>query len=122
VWIILVSLFVPEVFIVWHASLYSISMDQLVFTISFVYEILPDALQVDLSAEIEMVGYDCCLVREIRRINSNESPLLPEMKLQKNLGRWIHSASGNESNISRTIGEAISRHLSQREKRADENI
>jgi hypothetical protein len=96
-------------------------MAQLVFTISFVYEILPDSLQVDLSAEVEMIGYDCCLVREIRRINSNESPLLPEMKLEKNNGRWIHSAGGSESNISRTVGEAISRHLSRMERRADEN-
>jgi hypothetical protein len=97
-------------------------MDQLVFTISFTYEILPESLQVDLSAEIEMMAYDCCLVRGIRRVHSNESPLLPEMKLLKSNGRWIHSDNGSESNISRTIGEAISRHLSQAERRsANEN-
>jgi hypothetical protein len=96
-------------------------MDQLVFTISFVYEILPGTLQVDLNAGIEMVGYDCCLVRNIRRVHSNESPLLPEMRLEKNNGRWVHSDSGKESNISRTIGEAIIRHMSEVERSAGEN-
>jgi len=96
-------------------------MAQLVFTISFVYEILPGTLQVDLSAGIEMIDYDCCLVRDIRRVHSNESPLLPEMKLEKKNGRWIHSDSGKESNISRTVGEAIIRHLSRAERSADEN-
>ena len=96
-------------------------MDQLVFTISFVYEILPGTLQVDLSAGVEMISYHCCLVRDIRRVHSNESPLLPEMKLEKKDGRWVHSDSGKESNISRTIGEAIARHLSDLERNADEN-
>lgn len=96
-------------------------MDQLVFTISFVYEILPGTLQVDLSAGIEMIRYDCCLVRDIRRVHSDESPLLPEMKLEKKNGRWVHSDSEKESNISRTIGEAIIRHLSEMERSADEN-
>jgi hypothetical protein len=96
-------------------------MAKLVFTILFVYEILPGSLRVDLSAGIEMISYDCCLVRDIRRIHSNESPLLPEMKLEKRNGRWVHSDSGKESNISRTIGEAIARHLSELERNADEN-
>ncbi|WP_431209582.1 hypothetical protein ACQ86N_25960 [Puia sp. P3] len=95
-------------------------MAQLVFTILFVYEILPDSLQVDLSAEIEMMAYDCCLVRGIRRVGSQESPLLPEMALVKSNGRWIHRDNGSESNISRTIGEAISRHLSLAERSAGE--
>lgn len=91
-------------------------MDSLVFTISFTYEILPDTLQVDLSAGIEMIGYDRCVVRDIRRINSNESPLLPQMKLEKRDGRWVHVDNGKESNISRTIGEAIVRHLARVEE------
>jgi hypothetical protein len=96
-------------------------MAQLVFTILFVYEMLPGTLQVDLSAEIEMISYECCLVRDIRRVHSNESPLLPELRLEKRNGRWVHSDSGKESNISRTIGEAIARHLSELERNADEN-
>jgi len=96
-------------------------MAQLVFTILFVYEILPGTLQVDLSAGIEMISYDCCQVRDIRRVHSNESPLLPEMRLEKRNGRWVHTDSGKESNISRTIGEAIARHLSEMERNADEN-
>jgi len=96
-------------------------MGQLVFMISFVYEILPNTLQVELSAEVEMVSYDCCLVRGIRRVGSNESPLLPVLKLEKRDGRWVHSDSGKESNISRTIGESIIRHLSDAERSAEEN-
>ena len=96
-------------------------MDQLVFTISFVYEIVPESLQVDLSAEIEMTTYDSCVVRDLRRVNSSETPLLPTMKLEKSDGRWVHSDRGKESNISRTIGEAISRYLSEVERSTDEN-
>ena len=93
-------------------------MDQLFFTISFIYEIIPESLQVQLSAEIEMTTDDTCLARNIRRINTNESSLLPVLKLKNMDGKWVHSDSGKESNISRVIGEAIDRHLQQLPKRS----
>jgi len=93
-------------------------MDQLFFTISFIYEIIPESLQVHLSAEIEMTTIDTCSVRNIRRIDTNESPLLPILKLKNIDGKWIHSDSGKESNISKAVGAAIDRHLKQLPKRS----
>jgi len=95
-------------------------MDQLLFTISFVYEILPESLQIHLSAEIEMITDDTCFVRNIRRMNSNESSLLPVLKLKKIDGRWVHSDISKESDIGKTIGEGIDRYLRQLSKSSDE--
>ena len=95
-------------------------MDQLFFTISFVYEILPESLQVHLSAEIEMLTNDTCIVRNIRRIDSNESSLLPVLKLKNIDGRWSHSDINKESSISRKIGEGIDEYLKRLSKRPDE--
>src|SRR5262245_5231850 len=95
-------------------------MDQLFFTISFVYEIIPESLQIHLSAEIEMTTNDACIVRNIRRIGSNESSLLPVLKLKNIEGTWAHSDISKESNISRKIGECIDRHLQQLSKSPDE--
>ncbi|HEY4206034.1 MAG TPA: hypothetical protein VGM31_04435 [Puia sp.] len=50
---------------------------------------------------------------------SDESPLLPEMKLIKNNGKWEHSEAGKESNISKAIGEAVDRHQSEVLKHRD---
>jgi len=95
-------------------------MDQLFFTISFVYEIVPESMQVHLTAEIEMITHDTCFVRNIRRLNSTESSLLPVLKLKNMDGKWVHSDISKESNIGRTIGECIDRHLQQLSKRPDE--
>ena len=94
-------------------------MDQLFFTISFVYEILPGSLQVDLCADIEMTGTDTCIVRNIQRINVNESPLLPVIKLINRGGRLIHSEGTKDSNISRVVGESIDKYMGQLSKSPD---
>jgi len=96
----------------WHGSLYIISMEQLFFTISFLYDIIQETLQVHLSAEIEMTAENTCIVRNIRHIHTTESPLLPEMQLINNDGSWVHKEGGKESNISRAIGQAIDLHRS----------
>lgn len=91
-------------------------MDHLFFTIYFTYDIKPTTMQVDLSAAIEMTDATHCIVREIRRRDTDESPLLPELKLKKAGGAWILAKTGKESNISTTIGDAIEKHLKERSK------
>jgi len=95
-------------------------MEQLFFTITFTYKAKPGFIQVDLSADIEMLDRNTCLVRNIRRINTQESPLLPILKLTKNEDFWRHYDTGNESEISKTIGEAINEYLKQLTKTRDE--
>jgi len=87
-------------------------MEQLFFTISFLYDIIQDTLQAHLSAEIEMTDENTCIVRNIRRIHTTESPLLPELQLTNKDGKWVHKVGGKESNISRAVGEAIDLHRS----------
>jgi hypothetical protein len=87
-------------------------MAQLYFTITFLYDILPELLQVRLSAEIEMITENSFIVRNIRRIHTEESPLLPELKLINDHGKWVINEGGNESNISKAVGEAIRLHRS----------
>lgn len=96
---------------------YYVSMEPSFFTISFLYEIVPDSLQVHLSAEIEMITDDICFARNIRRVGTDESPLLPELKLIKKNDRWVHSEEAKESNISKAIGEAIDRQTQIRKDR-----
>lgn len=81
---------------------------------------MPESLQVHLCAEIEMVDRDACIVRNIRRVNTNESPLLPTLNLTIRDGKWVHSEEGKESNISRAIGEGINKYLKQLSKSRDE--
>jgi len=88
-------------------------MEQLFFTISFLYDLVPESLQVRLTAEIEMINENTCIVRDIRRIHMEESPLLPELKLINNYGKWVHSEGSRESNISKAVGEAIDMHRSE---------
>lgn len=95
-------------------------MEQLSFTIAFTYEIIPESLQVHLCAEIEMITPDSCFVRNIRRINTKESSLLPVLKLKKMDDKWVHNDSSKESNISKAAGEGIDRHLKQLSKSPDE--
>jgi hypothetical protein len=80
---------------------------------------MPGALTVHLSAEIEMISGSTFLVSNIRRMASDESPLLPELKLIKDNGKWEHSETGKESNISKALGVAIDRHLSEVLKEPD---
>ena len=95
-------------------------MDQSHFTISFIYEIIPKSLQVHLTAEIEMIANDTCFVRNIRRVNTSESSLLPLLKLVKKNARWVHSNDDKESNISVLIGEAVDRHFKHLSRTQDE--
>ena len=93
-------------------------MDQSHFTISFKYELIPASLHVPLNADIELIDRGTCLVRNIRRPNTDESPLLPVLKLMKTGDCWVHSDSEKESNISRAAGEAIDLYLMQLPKGA----
>ena len=95
-------------------------MDQSVFTIAFKYELIPASLHVPLCADIEMIDPDVCLVRNIRRDHTEESPLLPVLKLKRSGGTWVHVDSEKESNISRVVGEAVDRHLKQTPQKRDE--
>lgn len=95
-------------------------MDQSHFTISFKYELIPASLHVPLNADIEMIDTCTCLVRNIRRINTDESPLLPVLKLVKTGDAWVHMDSEKESNISKAAGEAIDLYIKQLPKIRDE--
>lgn len=95
-------------------------MDQLFFTIYFTYEVQPKTMQVDLCADIEMIDNTTFLVRNIRRIDLEESSLLPVLTLVHTGGCWLHSNTHKESNISKAIGAAITKHLRQSHKSHDE--
>jgi hypothetical protein len=95
-------------------------MAQLFFTISFLYDIIPESLQVRLSAEIETVTENTYIVRNIRRIHTEESPLLPELKLLNERGKWVLHEGGKESNISKAVGDAIELHRSGSLRNADQ--
>ena len=90
------------------------------FTISFTYQVKPQSLEVDLCAEIEMIDNVTCLVHNIRRVNINESSLLPILKLKNVGGSWIHTDTEKGSNISKTIGEAIEAHFKDLRKSRNE--
>ncbi|HEY4060628.1 MAG TPA: hypothetical protein VGM30_01945 [Puia sp.] len=77
-------------------------------------------MQVDLCADIQMIDDKTFLVRNIRRVNMEESSLLPVLTLIYAEDCWLHSNTGKQSNISKTLGAAITKHLSQRYKSSDE--
>lgn len=67
-----------------------------------------------------MIASDICFVHDIRRINLNESSLLPVLKLKNINGKWVHTDSGKESNISKSVGEAIDSYLKEYSKSRDQ--
>src|ERR1700760_3586442 len=95
-------------------------MTHLFFKIFFTYDIKSTTIQVDLCAAIEMTDDSNCIVRDIRRIDTDESPWLPQLPLTGSNGVWILPNTGKESNISTAIGEAIDLHLKELSKTRDE--
>ena|ERR1700753_329601 len=94
-------------------------MDHLYFTIHFTYDIPQTLMQVDLCASIEMIDESTCVVRTIRRVDTEESSLLPVLTVIKADSGWRIKDSEKDSVIITAIGEAIDRHLKEVSKTPD---
>lgn len=77
------------------------------YTIFFTYDVQDHALEFHLQAEIECVAPGIYTVTNIRLQVQDEGSLLPPIRLKKENGVWIFVDSGQESNLSATIGRAI---------------
>lgn len=84
-------------------------MSGLKFTILFGFDVIPETMHVELSAEIQMITNSKCIVTNIHRVNIAETPLLPALSLEQEDGKWLHE--GRLSRISSAIGEQVENYL-----------
>jgi hypothetical protein len=76
-------------------------------TIFFIYDVQDHDLQFPLKADVERTAPGVYTVTDIRPESQNDGSLLPPIQLKKENGVWIFLDNGQESNLSRKIGEAI---------------
>lgn len=81
------------------------------FTISFRFTADDGRLVVQLDADVEQhrskVLY---IVRNFRPHGSTGQSVLPEVRITKRSGRWVHVDSEKETDLSEAIGTAIDEH------------
>ena len=76
-------------------------------TINFNYDVQDHDLQFALKAVVRCTGPGVYTISDIRPESQDEGSLLPPIQLKKENGVWIFLDNGQESNLSRTIGQAI---------------
>jgi len=76
-------------------------------TIYFIYDVQDHHLQFPLKAVVERTAPGVYTISNIRPELQDEGSLLPPIQLKKENGIWIFLDNGQESNLSRTIGQAI---------------
>ncbi|HEY4108708.1 hypothetical protein [Puia sp.] len=81
--------------------------DSLPYILFFTYDVQDHDLQFPLKAEVECLIPGIYTVTNIRPEAQEEGSLLPPIRLKKENGVWIFVDTGQESNLSRTIGGAI---------------
>jgi hypothetical protein len=77
------------------------------YTIFFTYDVQDHALKFPLKADVECSAPGIYTVTNIRPDGQDDGSLLPPIRLMKAEGAWIFLDNGQESNLSRTIGQAI---------------
>jgi hypothetical protein len=76
-------------------------------TIFFTYDVQDHHLQFPLKAVVRCSAPGVYTITDIRPESQDEGSLLPPIQLKKEGGIWIFLDNGQESNLSRTIGQAI---------------
>jgi hypothetical protein len=87
----------------------AIYMKATAYTVAFNFDVRPAGLKIPLMAEVELhFSEPHYIVKNIRMVGGIDSiSVLPDLDLKKIGGRWVHSESEKESELSIGIGKAI---------------
>lgn len=81
------------------------------FSIAFDFVADHGHLTIRLAAEVELhhsqVYY---LVKNFHSPSRAGTPVLPDIRIKKLQGRWVHADSEKETDLSEAVGRAVDRH------------
>ncbi|HEV2353943.1 MAG TPA: hypothetical protein VGR89_06860 [Puia sp.] len=80
------------------------------FFVEFEFSADQGRLKVHLTADVEIHHSDVYYVVKNFRTASHEH-LLPDVRIKKLQGKWVHTDSEKGTAISEAVGQAIDRHL-----------
>ena len=83
-------------------------MDKSKFSITFSLPVEHTSLTIPLIAEVEIHHSEVYyIVKNIKTEKQQKRPILPDIKIKKANGQWVHCDSEKETNLSIEIGKAI---------------
>ena len=78
------------------------------YSIAFEFRVDNSKLIVPLTAEVEVHHSETYyVVKNIQTATAGRRPVLPDLKVKKEKGRWVHLDSEQESDLSVQIGKSI---------------
>jgi hypothetical protein len=77
------------------------------YSIHFSYEIIEEAIEFPLQANVTLMPNNTYLIGNIRHAGKASGTLLPPLNLMKYQGSWVYVDSKKETALSHTIGKAI---------------
>ena len=81
------------------------------YSIAFNFRLDHSNLTIPLAADIEVHHSDTYyVVKNFRTKTQKERSILPDVRIKKANGIWVHSDSGKETTLSMEVGEAIDRY------------
>ena len=76
--------------------------------IVFDFKIDQTRLQIQLMADVEVHHSDVYyVVKNFRLPGRPQGAIMPEMKIKKVKGQWVHTDSGKSTDLSEAVGQAI---------------
>jgi hypothetical protein len=85
------------------------------YSISFNFRLDRSSLTIPLTADIEVHHSDTFyVVKNIRTQTQKERSILPDVRIKKMNGMWVHCDSGKETTLSMEVGEAIDKYETER--------
>jgi hypothetical protein len=81
------------------------------YSIAFNFRLDNSNLTVPLTADIEVHHSDTFyIVKNFRTKTQKERSVLPDVRIKKANGVWVHCDSGKETTLSMEVGDAIDRY------------
>ena len=81
------------------------------YTIGFNFRLDHSNLTIPLTADIEIHHSETFyVVKNFRTKSQRERSILPDMRIKKANGMWVHCDSGKETTLSMEVGQAIDKY------------
>jgi hypothetical protein len=86
-------------------------MKERTYSIAFTFRLENSSLIIPLTADVEVHHSDIFyVVKNFRTQSHQKRSILPDVRIKKVNGTWVHCDSGKETAISMEVGAAIDRY------------
>jgi hypothetical protein len=81
------------------------------YSIAFSFRLDKSNLTIPLTADVEVHHSETFyVIKNFRTQSQKERSVLPDVRIKKANGMWVHCDSGKETTLSMKVGEAIDRY------------